>query len=137
EVTATDDVDADPTLEVNIDEAGWAPYEEPVVFDADGSHSLEARAIDEAGNVSESAAWSGRIDRTAPEATAAVENARLVLSATDEASGVAQVEWAAIAAEGEAPEAWSAYDEPIEVAPDDRIAYRASDVAGNTSDVSE
>ncbi len=137
EVTATDDVDSHPTLEVNVDDAGWAPYEEPVVLDADGAHSLEARATDAGGNVSESAAWSGKIDRTAPEATAAVEGADIVLSATDEASGVAQLEWAAIAAEGETPEAWNSYEEPIEVEPGDRIAYRASDVAGNMSDVSE
>lgn len=137
EVTASDDVDTDPMLEVNIDDAGWAPYEEPVVIDSDGSHSVLARATDASGNVSEEVSWDGKVDLTAPKATAAVEGERLVLLATDEASGVAQLEWSAISAEGEMPEAWNAYGEPVDIEPGDRVAYRASDVAGNTSEISE
>ena len=59
-ISSTDDFTPPPTLEANVDAAGWQPVTGPIVL-GNGTHTLEARATDASGNVSAIASWSGTI----------------------------------------------------------------------------
>ncbi|MFB2580011.1 glycoside hydrolase family 3 C-terminal domain-containing protein [Herbiconiux sp. P15] len=133
-VTATDDVDPAPIVETNVDGAGWVAGSVAQVT-ADGSHVVEVRATDAAGNVSAVTTVAVPLDRTDPvvQARADRDAETIVLEATDAVSGVASVEWAVAAADGSAP-AWQAYTAPLTVATvGERIVFRATDTAGNGS----
>lgn len=89
--------------ECRLDDASFAPCTSPQTYDslADGSHSFEVRAIDNAGNSGTPAAFDWSVDTTAPAATiearpvnlTASASASFVFAATDpEGSGVAGFE---------------------------------------------
>jgi hypothetical protein len=134
-VTATDNRDPAPVLEVRVDGGGWVAYAEPVVVSADGSHVVEARATDAAGNVSSVPEAEFRIDQTAPTLAIITDAvARTVKgTAADGGSGVASVEYR-FAGETE----WRPVTGSILVGLDEvRIELRATDAAGNVSAVEE
>jgi glucose/arabinose dehydrogenase/PKD repeat protein/type 1 glutamine amidotransferase len=99
--TATDDRPDAVTIEYRVG-SDWVPYVNPVVLSDDGTHELEFRATDAAGNVSSVAPAIALVDKTAPAltVTGVTTNGRydvgtpLPLSATadDPSSGVGSVQ---------------------------------------------
>ncbi|QHC58741.1 glycoside hydrolase family 3 C-terminal domain-containing protein [Rathayibacter sp. VKM Ac-2760] len=140
-VSATDDVDAAPSVVASIDGGDFAPVTGPIVFDTDGEHSVVAKATDAAGNVSETVQWNGKIDRTAPTVVATEQKSRyrLTLTATDATSGVDQVQYRyQIRYQGKMRMTpWLTYRSPVLFGLPQyvKVEYRATDVAGNVSAV--
>ena len=145
-LTAEDDSSGVASIEYSLDGGAYVPYDEPVVLDEPGTHMLEYRATDNAGNVSEpemahvTVVPSDGEDTTAPTVTpqvtgeldddgAYVGTATVNLTAVDAGSGVASVEYALDGA-GYAP-----YTDPVVVdtGGEHTVTYRATDNAGNVS----
>ncbi|HEX2134005.1 MAG TPA: hypothetical protein VHH15_20865 [Actinophytocola sp.] len=147
-VTATDDGSGVELVEYEIDDTGFLPYTEPVAVTEPGDHAVQFRATDAAGNESETGSVPFRVveggggeDTTPPTVSAEVtgeqdadgnyvDAAVVTLSATDDGSGVASVEYQLDGGE------WTAYTAPVTVnAPGEHMLhYRATDVAGNVSE---
>ncbi|KQP57264.1 family 43 glycosylhydrolase [Agreia sp. Leaf283] len=153
-VTASDDVDDAPAVSVRVDEGEWAPYATPIVVSAQGASLVEARAVDAAGNVSEIGSASVKLDSVAPVSSATVigdglraaaaaaaaaapvtgtpeKPVRIMLSASDETSGVARTEYS------------TGGDEWIAAGDDDivfdevgtqTLSFRSVDAAGNVEE---
>ncbi|MBD7957697.1 Ig-like domain repeat protein [Microbacterium sp. Sa4CUA7] len=133
--TATDDRDEAPLIEAQRDGGDWAAVSGPIEVAGDGERTVTVRATDAAGNVSESVAWSGRIDATAPSAAAALDQRqRVVLTATDETSGVAEIEYL-VTKHGRTVVDWTPYRAPVRLDGASTLSYRATDAAGNISPV--
>jgi len=135
-VTATDDVDAAPRLEVSTDGGTtWAAYTGAVAA-SEGTWNLAFRATDAAGNVSTPVSVPVKLDRTAPAVTATVDAAArtVTLAASDGGSGVARLEYRV----GDAG-AWTAASGADAVvtagAETTTVSYRATDTAGNVSGI--
>ena len=148
-LTATDDDSGVAGVEYDLDGAGWQAYTEPFVVDAVGAHTLQFRATDAAGNTSEAQTATFTVvegdveeDTTAPvvepmlmgeqdENGAYVGTAAFMLHATDEGSGVASVEYQVDGG------AWLPYTTtvPFTELGEHTVSYRATDVAGNVSEV--
>ncbi|HKH07304.1 MAG TPA: Ig-like domain repeat protein, partial [Agromyces sp.] len=115
----------------------WTAYAEPVVVSADGSHVVEVRATDAAGNVSEPVAVEVRIDTTAPELVVSLDaRKRIVLAAIDELSGVARIEYSTRKNKQPVP-GWIEYTAPIDIDGKTLVFVRVIDAAGNVSEVQE
>ncbi|MCB7136042.1 OmpL47-type beta-barrel domain-containing protein [Cellulosimicrobium marinum] len=146
-LTATDDASGVESVEYDLDGAGWTGYTGPVVVDEPGEHTLVYRATDAAGNVSEETVTTFTVveedtgDTTAPtvgteisgtqdEDGAYVGSASVMVTATDDGSGVASVEYDLDGA------GWTEYTEAVVVDEPGRhtLAYRATDEAGNVSE---
>ncbi|WP_157553287.1 OmpL47-type beta-barrel domain-containing protein [Jiangella gansuensis] len=147
-VSATDAESGVGSVEYNLDGAGFTPYTTPVVVDETGAHTLQYRATDNAGNVSDVGSVSFTVvepepdDTTPPTVSAAVAgdqdddgnyigSATVTVNATDAESGVQSVEYNLNGA------GFVAYTGPVVV--DDvgahALQYRATDNAGNVSEV--
>jgi hypothetical protein len=137
------------SIEYQIDDESWLPYTDPVEVTEVGDHTVSYRATDVAGNTSEPQLEQFTIveggdpgeDTTPPEASAMLHgetnadgaylgSAEVMLSATDEGSGVDAIEYRLD--DG----AWTAYADPFTVdeVGDHTVTYRATDVAGNVSE---
>ena len=147
-LTATDDESGVESVEYDLDGAGWTAYDTPVVLDQAGEHTLGYRATDAAGNTSEAGTVTVTVveddepaDTTPPEVTAEVTgeqdadgaylgSATVTLTATDDESGVATVEYALD--DG----AFETYESPVTVSDpgSHSVRFRAVDTAGNSSD---
>ena len=129
-ISAEDDVDASPALEVNIDGAGWFATGGSVTLSSEGTHTVSVRATDDTGNVSAVVTSNVKIDSVAPQVVASSDgSARTVtLTASDATSGVDRIEYAVEGGD------WTEYTGPI-AAGRSAATYevRAVDVAGNTS----
>jgi hypothetical protein len=84
--------------EWRIDGGSWQPG--PVDVTADGTHTLDTRAVDAAGNTSATRSETIKVDATAPANTTAAPSAAWLrdtftatLAGTDGGSGVTQREW--------------------------------------------
>ena len=66
EVTAVDETDPAPSVEVALDDASPTPYDGPVPVGADGTHVLAYSASDAAGNASEEQQLTVKVDSTEP-----------------------------------------------------------------------
>ncbi|MBE7699512.1 hypothetical protein H9623_04220 [Oerskovia sp. Sa1BUA8] len=148
-VAAQDDGSGVASIEVDVHGGHWMPYTAPVTITEPGEHTVSYRATDVAGNVSEVGASTfvvvagdGEEDTTAPVVAATVSgdqdgvgayvgSATVTLTATDEGSGVASIEYAVDGG------AWTGYTTAVVLdEPGDRsLAYRATDEAGNVSEV--
>jgi uncharacterized cupredoxin-like copper-binding protein len=144
-VSATDDGSGVASIEYKLDAGAWTAYTSAVQVSAPGAHTVLFRATDQAGNVSAegSATFtvvSGEVDETPPSVSAVVSGtqnsnwqyldaANITISALDTGSGVGSVEYTLDGG------AWTAYTEPVVVntAGTHNFAYRATDLAGNTS----
>lgn len=144
-VTATDTGSGVASVEYEVDDTGFNPYTGPVTVSTPGDHAVQYRATDAAGNVSETGSVPFRVvaggeDTTPPTVTAEVsgeqdgdgnylDSATVTLSATDDASGVASVEYSLDGA------AFAPYTEPVVVNTPGAhmLHYRATDGAGNVS----
>ena len=135
------------SVEYDLDDAGYQAYDGPVVVDTVGTHTLTHRATDTAGNTSEPGTVTFTVtapaeqDTTAPvvlpevlgerDASGAyVASATVTLTAVDEGSGVASVEYDLDDA------GYQAYAGPVVVdtVGSHTLTYRATDTAGNTSE---
>jgi len=145
-VTATDADSGVDTVEYQLDDTSFLPYTAPVRITSLGDHSVQFRATDQAGNLSDVGSVSFSIvapdpgDTTAPTVTATVAgnqdpagnyigSATVTLTATDTESGVAKIEYAVDEA------AFATYTGPVGVnqVGMHMVHYRATDVAGNVS----
>ncbi|OLF13521.1 OmpL47-type beta-barrel domain-containing protein [Actinophytocola xanthii] len=145
-VTATDDGSGVALVEYEIDDTGFHAYTGPVTVTEPGDHTVQFRATDAAGNESQTGSVPFRVveggeeDTTPPTVTAEVSGeqdaegnyvdaAVVTLSASDQGSGVASVEYQLDGG------AWTAYTGPVTVntAGAHMLHYRATDVAGNAS----
>ena len=141
---ATDDVGVDTveyTLDGSGDEGDWTAYDGPFTVDEPGDHVVTWRATDAAGNTSEvgEATFTIRDDEVedteAPVVSASVEDngdgtAEVTIDATDDV-GVESVEYTLDGGD------WTVYDGPFTVdgVGEHTVTYRATDAAGNVSDV--
>jgi hypothetical protein len=121
-----------------IDGGEWETYTAPFEVEEAGSHSVEYRTADVAGNVERAQALTVRVDGTAPETTALVNGAaplaaytgavRIVFTRTDgDGSGAIATEYRV--EDGDWTEYLRAFD--ISAAGRHRVDYRSLDVAGN------
>lgn len=133
--TASDNRDESPAVEISVDGGPWAPYAEPIVVDADGAHTVTARATDAAGNVSADVDVEFRIDASAPVVEVVTDTVARTLKATasDTGSGLGSVEYRLDGA----PE-WSAFTGTVPLGLDAvGVEVRATDRAGNVSPVTQ
>ena len=128
-VTATDDTDPTPAVEVQLDGGTWTAYAAPVTVGTDGQHVVRARATDADGMVSPVQALAVAVDTAAPTVTATFDEnrRRLTLATTETGSGTASVEYRV----GDGP--WTVYGTGATVAQQATVAFRATDRAGNVS----
>jgi plastocyanin len=143
-VSATDSGSGVASVEYKLDDGAWTPYTAAVVVNSPGMHMLSYRATDVAGNVSdegmahftiveqdtEAPTVSGLVVGEQDENGAYVGSAMVTVSATDSGSGVASTEYKLDGG------AWTAYTAAVQVsAPGAHtVLFRATDVAGNSSD---
>ncbi|OYC97783.1 OmpL47-type beta-barrel domain-containing protein [Microbacterium sp. Yaish 1] len=130
--TAIDDRDAAPALEVRVGDGDWGAYTAPVVVDADGATTVRFRATDAAGHASDEVAVEVRRDAALPEASTGWDDrARTIApSGSDAHSGIALVEYRL----GDGT--WTAASGAVAVGDSaTTVRVRATDVAGNVSDV--
>ncbi|TWH26564.1 Ig-like protein group 3 [Isoptericola variabilis J7] len=146
-LSAADDSSGVASIEYDLDDAGYTAYTAPVAVDTPGAHTLRYRATDNAGNVSEVGTVTFTVaspdpgDVTAPTVTAEVAGERdddgayvgsatVTLSATDDDSGVASIEYDLDGA------GYVEYTGPIVIDEPGMhmVGYRATDEAGNTSE---
>ncbi|WP_216853801.1 DUF4175 domain-containing protein [Phytoactinopolyspora halotolerans] len=147
-ISATDADSGVDTIEFEIDDTGFQEYTGPVDIDQPGDHSVQYRATDNAGNTSDTGTVSFTVveadpgDTTPPQVSAEVSgdqnddgdyvgSATVSVTATDADSGVDTVEYE-INGSG-----YQTYTGPVTVEEpgDYMIHYRATDNAGNTSDI--
>ncbi len=105
--------------EYKVDGGAFAAYSAPIAVTTAGSHTIEFRSTDKAGNVEATKTLTVKIDKAAPTTTAALEPASpgaggtytgpvgLTLTATDPVSGVAKTEY-----QVNAPSAFGAFGAP-------------------------
>ncbi|NIH84577.1 OmpL47-type beta-barrel domain-containing protein [Amycolatopsis granulosa] len=143
-LTATDTESGIASVEYDLDGAGYVRYGQPVTITAVGPHTVHYRATDRAGNTSAAQTASFTIaaagDVTPPVVTAQLSGAQnwswdylgpvtVTLMATDEASGVARVQYSVDGS------VFTRYHKPfvIDHLGTHTVRYRATDLAGNTS----
>lgn len=146
-LTALDAGSGVASIEYDLDGAGYTAYTDPVVVEEPGEHTVSYRATDVAGNVSEPGSATFTVvepsqeDTTPPTVTtqvtgeqdadgAYIASATVAILAEDAGTGVAGVEYNL---DGEG---WTAYGDPVvvDVTGAHTVSYRATDVAGNTSE---
>ncbi|PZF82553.1 OmpL47-type beta-barrel domain-containing protein [Jiangella anatolica] len=147
-VTASDTQSGVASIEYNLNGAGFVAYTAPVVVNTVGDHTVQFRATDNAGNVApvESVAFTVVAvqpdDTTPPAVTSSVageqnadgayiDSATVTVTATDTQSGVASVAYSLD--DG----SFVPYTAPVVVGAvgEHTVRYRATDNAGNTSQV--
>ncbi len=140
--------------EYRVDNGAFATYTAPFSVPGDGTHTVEYRSVDSAGNTEAAKSLTVKLDATAPATTAALDPAspgpggtyggtvRVGLTSTDASSGVALTEYqvdatgpfSGFAAPRVAAE-WLPYDaanKPNFASPGAyTISYRSTDAAGN------
>jgi uncharacterized cupredoxin-like copper-binding protein len=147
-VSASDTESGVDKVEYSLDNGAFGAYTAPVSVNQPGAHTVRYRATDKAGNTSAVGSVSFTVaepagDDTPPQVSAQVTgsmdwawnlvgSARLTLSASDDDSGVGKVEYSL---DGQP---FAVYANPLVIAQpgSHTVLYRATDKAGNTSDVS-
>ncbi|XBH20916.1 glycoside hydrolase family 3 C-terminal domain-containing protein [Jonesiaceae bacterium BS-20] len=111
------------------------------IVSTQGEVAVVVRAQTGTGVQSNEAKWTGKLDLGSPAVNANVDAKQglLTLSATDEVSGVASIEYQAVEGTEEVIDEtkWLTYSNPVKLENDSAtIAFRALDNAGNVSEVS-
>ncbi len=132
--------------EHRVDGGAFGTYSTPFNVGSDGTHTVEYRSVDKAGNAETAKSVAVKIDATAPATTAATDGTgpvTLTLTAADATSGVALTEYQVstagvfkgFAAPRFAAAEWIPYDaanKPRFTAPGAyTVEYRSTDAAGN------
>lgn len=149
-VSATDTESGVASVEYALDGGAFKAYSAPVSVNTEGSHTVQYRATDKAGNTSQAGSVTFKVvtpssggDSTPPKVSEQttgnqdwawnyVGSATVTISASDDDSGVASVEYAL---DGQP---YAAYSKAFAVTQPGAhtVLIRATDKAGNTSDVS-
>ncbi|MGH3382050.1 MAG: OmpL47-type beta-barrel domain-containing protein [Actinoallomurus sp.] len=148
-VSASDTESGVASVEYALDAGAFQAYSAPVSVNDVGAHTVKFRATDKAGNVSPVGSTSFTVvapsgdDTTPPQVSAGVTgdqdwawnyvgSATVTISATDTDSGVDTVEYSLD------DQPFAAYAKPFAVSQPGAhtVLFRATDKAGNTSDVS-
>lgn len=125
-MATTDEV----VTEFRTGDGAWQEYSEPKGL-PEGGYQLCYRAR-YADSVLDEHCRNVKVDLVAPAVVASVVDRAVTLSATDSGVGGATIEYQVDGGE------WTAYDSAVSVgAGDHRLAYRASDALGNTSETQE
>jgi len=137
---ATDNQPGQLYLEQKLGSGEWAEYTTPVNLTADGTHTLQVRASDTAGNVSEPKSVTVKIDKTAPATTVTgltagaelgvASLATVAATATDALSGMAGV---TLTIDGQPFPAGGKLDGMLLGLGAHEVIARATDKAGNVS----
>lgn len=129
-IEGDDDRGGDIRLESRVGSGEWTAYTAPATLSDDGIHVFQARGTDTAGNTSEPAETTVRIDTTAPILTLAANAAdrNITAAAEDSLSGLASLEYMV-----DGSETWLAYTGPVVVDAAVTVQVRATDVAGNST----
>jgi regulation of enolase protein 1 (concanavalin A-like superfamily) len=136
----TDDQPGQVYLERKIDDGDWAEYTAPITVSAEGTHTVQVRASDTAGNVSEVKSATVKLDRSAPQTTVTgltsggklgvASVATVAATATDALSGVASV---GLTVDGKALPADGKLDGVALGLGAHELAVTSTDKAGNTA----
>jgi len=148
-VSASDTESGVATVEYALDNGAFAAYSTPVSVNDQGQHTVKYRATDKAGNTSPEGSVTFKVvapsggDTDPPQVSAQVtgnqdfawnyvKSATVTISANDDGSGVDTVEYSL---DGQP---YTAYTKPFAVTQPGAhtVRFRATDKAGNTSDVS-
>lgn len=135
---AEDAVDYLTAISTRVGDGAWTTTADArfadVAVTVEGSTTVAARAEDAAGNVSAEVTRTVKVDKTAPVASAVLDEAAraVTITATDALSGVAAVEY-----RFDGAGAWQQVTAGAAVAAPDalphQLAYRVRDTAGNTA----
>ncbi|WP_112238196.1 ThuA domain-containing protein [Kribbella monticola] len=135
----TDDQPGQVYLERKVDDGGWAEYTAPITVSAEGTHSVQVRASDTAGNVSPVESVTVKLDRSAPKTTVTgmtsggelgvASVTTVAATATDALSGVASV---TLTVDGRALPATGKLDGVALGLGAHELAVTSKDKAGNT-----
>lgn len=118
-----------PKLEYAVDGGEWSTWTSPVELAA-GEQTIAYRATSTNGAVSQVGTLVAKVDLTMPTVTAAQDGRVLTLEGADTGSGVASVEYRLDGG------GWLTYAGPVTVDGAAHVVeHRATDVAGNRSDV--
>ncbi|RNG39109.1 OmpL47-type beta-barrel domain-containing protein [Streptomyces botrytidirepellens] len=147
-VSATDEGSGVDKIEYAVGDGAFQPYTAPVMVHEVGTHTIRYRATDKAGNTSAVKSAEFRVvppptdDTTPPETSATVsgkqgpggdyyDTATVTLTASDTGSGVNTIEYALDKGD------FTKYTAPVAVTAHGphTVRYRATDRAGNTSEV--
>ena len=144
-LSATDTGSGVKSVEYKLDDGAWTAYTAAVAVNTPGDHMVSYRATDNANNTSdegmamftvvqqdtEAPTVAGEVIGSQDENGAYVGSAMVKVTATDTGSGVASVEYQLDGGE------WTAYTEAVQVSSvgDHTVAFRATDGAGNVSEV--
>ncbi|MCU1509595.1 MAG: hypothetical protein JWQ12_1860 [Glaciihabitans sp.] len=132
-LTTTDDFSPKPTITESVD-GGPATTVTGSVKATQGDHTIEFRATDSSGNLSDVVTWTGKVDTATPHTHAALAGKVLTLTASDAASGVATIQYLVSWRAGTKSSAWLTYSGPVTLPSGKHVvSYRATDVAGNVS----
>ena len=138
---AISDIENGATIEYRIDEGDWSAAYDPESL-GDGPHTVQVRARDIAGNVSEASAITFTLDTTAPDAPGVV---LATDSGADDDDGITNDGALTVTAENGATVEysvnggeWSATYDPESLDDGDyTVQVRVTDAAGNVSEASE
>lgn len=135
--SASDSLSGLASLEVNVDQVGWANYSDTSF--TDGMHSIQFRATDNAGNITETTTQTINVDTTAPTLSLSttgtsgqngwyISAVTLTPTASDSTSGLYSLE---VTTDGVT---WTQVSAPVTL-PDGvyTVQFRATDTAGNVS----
>ncbi|MFG2044294.1 OmpL47-type beta-barrel domain-containing protein [Dactylosporangium sp. NPDC048998] len=132
---ATDNKDPSPRIEIAVGTGTFQAYTGPVTISAEGSTLVRARATDASGNVSPVTERTIGIDRTAPTATAALDQGSrsVTITGSDALSGIGAVQYR-LTVSGVVTQDWTTAAGAVPIGSSaTTVDYRAVDKAGNTS----
>ncbi|MYL49335.1 hypothetical protein GLV98_07550 [Halobacillus litoralis] len=130
-LSSTDPLSGVAKTEYRINEGEWKEYTTPVLIDEEGSHTLDYRSIDHAGNEEEVKSINVKLDSTAPDTAMSTEkrdgDMEVTLSSSDALSGVSKTEYRINQGE------WKEYNSAILLSEEGThtVDYRTIDYAGN------
>ncbi len=113
--------------EYRVNGGAWTAYSSPVVFNADGTHTLEYRSVDNAAQVEATKTLTVKIDRVAPVTVATVSSPNVWLNMTDATSGAGHVTYRIDGG------AWMTYSGMLTLSEEGThtVEYYSVDAAGN------
>ncbi|MFC5401884.1 OmpL47-type beta-barrel domain-containing protein [Cohnella soli] len=128
-------------IEYRVDGGAWTNYGNAILLASEGTHQVEYRGVDQAGNVEDTRSVQAKVDKAAPSTVAFVtsnenngwytDDVTVALSSTDTGSGLSKIEYRVNGGE------WKIYKSALLFTNDGthQVDYRGVDLAGNVEDV--